>query len=246
MTKLYYLVLSLYLTSCCLYANAITLSSSEKQIGLLELYTSEGCSSCPPADIWLSSLKQHKDLWQTFIPIALHVDYWNYLGWGDPFASNLFGQRQRQYKQQGSVNAVYTPGFIYNGQEWRQWYYKRTLDLPPSKTAGILKLHIKNNIIDIEFTPSQPHEDTLYINTSLLGFGLETDVKAGENKGKTLTHDFVALSHNKTIMTSTNGQYTARLPLPHSRHTAKYLGITAWVNTTKSLIPLQAVGGLLD
>ena len=66
-------------------AASLTLSSQEQRTTLIELYTSEGCSSCPPADRWLSRLKDDPRLWKQIVPLAFHVDYWNYLGWRDRF-----------------------------------------------------------------------------------------------------------------------------------------------------------------
>jgi hypothetical protein len=95
--------------------------SSSRQTALLELYTSEGCSSCPPTDRWMSALENEPGLWNEFIPIALHVDYWDYIGWKDRFVSLEYSARQRQYAQEQSLKTVYTPGFVYNGNEWRNW-----------------------------------------------------------------------------------------------------------------------------
>ena len=83
-------------------ADAVAFESSTEQVGLLELYTSEGCSSCPPADEWLSQLKENPGVWSQFIPIALHVDYWDYIGWKDRYASPSHAQRQRQYAREQS------------------------------------------------------------------------------------------------------------------------------------------------
>ena len=73
----------------------IKLSSGETQVALIELFTSEGCSSCPPADRWLSQLKTDPNLWQEFTPIGFHVDYWDYIGWSDEFAQARFGDLQQ-------------------------------------------------------------------------------------------------------------------------------------------------------
>ncbi|MEP0543428.1 MAG: DUF1223 domain-containing protein, partial [Marinobacter sp.] len=67
--------------------------SSNTQTDVIELFTSEGCSSCPPADAFLSSLKNRDGVFRTFIPMAFHVDYWNYIGWKDRFASSEYSQR---------------------------------------------------------------------------------------------------------------------------------------------------------
>jgi hypothetical protein len=88
------------------------LRSQPAQATVLELYTSEGCSSCPPADRWFSGLVDHPDLWQHLVPVTFHVDYWNYLGWEDRFADSGHGQCQRDYKRQGSTNGVTPRGLL--------------------------------------------------------------------------------------------------------------------------------------
>src|SRR5437899_10682781 len=75
----------------------VTFQSSEKQTALLELFTSEGCSSCPPAEAWLSRLQDSTGLWRDVVPVAFHVDYWDYLGWRDRWAAKDFSERQRAY-----------------------------------------------------------------------------------------------------------------------------------------------------
>ena len=94
---------------------------------LVELFTSEGCSSCPPADAWISQLKESPDLWKKIVPVAFHVDYWNNLGWRDRFAKPEFTARQRRYVAAWGGDSVYTPGFVVNGKEWRDWFGNRVL-----------------------------------------------------------------------------------------------------------------------
>jgi hypothetical protein len=89
-------------------AAPITFQSSETQTSLLELYTSEGCSSCPPAESWLSRLKESPGLWKDFVPVAFHVDYWNYLGWRDPWSTKAFTDRQHAYARTWRSDSVYT------------------------------------------------------------------------------------------------------------------------------------------
>lgn len=125
-----------------LAADGVWFESTKEQTGLLELYTSEGCSSCPPADRWLARLKEHPDLWRSFIPMALHVDYWDYIGWQDRFASAAHSKRQRRYAQEKSLTTVYTPGFLYNGQEWRQRRVSREVKFPAGNTPGILRIQL--------------------------------------------------------------------------------------------------------
>src|SRR5947207_690518 len=97
----------------------LVFQSSENRVALLELFTSEGCSSCPPAETWLSGLRSSAGLWKEFVPVAFHVDYWDYLGWRDPWASAGFSDRQRAYAALWHSDSTYTPGFVLNGKEWR-------------------------------------------------------------------------------------------------------------------------------
>jgi len=91
------------------FAESLNLESGVEKNTLIELYTSEGCSSCPPAEEYLNNFKNKKGLWQTWIPVAFHVDYWDYIGWKDRFAAKKFGQRQRQYAKLKRTSTVYTP-----------------------------------------------------------------------------------------------------------------------------------------
>lgn len=80
---------------------------------VIELYTSQGCSACPPADAMLSELAKRDDV----IALALHVDYWDYIGWKDVFATPAFSDRQHAYAEAAHVAAVYTPQMVFNGQD---------------------------------------------------------------------------------------------------------------------------------
>src|SRR6266480_7047743 len=93
--------------------------SGAQKTHLLELFTSEGCSSCPPAEAWLSKLKAQPRLWKDFVPLAFHVDYWDHLGWRDPFAAKEWTARQHQYSASWKSESVYTPGFVLDGREWQ-------------------------------------------------------------------------------------------------------------------------------
>src|SRR5271156_4139860 len=93
--------------------------SGETQNHLLELFSSEGCSSCPPADAWLASLRGSSDLWKKFVPVEFHVDYWNRLGWTDRLSKSVFTERQQSYAREWANSNVYTPGFVLDGLEWR-------------------------------------------------------------------------------------------------------------------------------
>ncbi|NQD37163.1 DUF1223 domain-containing protein [Permianibacter sp. IMCC34836] len=168
--------------------------SGPARVPMLELFTSEGCSSCPPADAWLTQQLDNPKLWQSVVPIAWHVDYWNALGWPDRFSQAAYSRRQREYEASGHLSQVYTPGLVYAGQEWRG-YFKQA-DVPPltDASAGELTLQLHDRQLQVTF--AAPAVSTQSIaHVALLGFGLESAIARGENTGKHLRHDFVVLAH---------------------------------------------------
>lgn len=237
-SKLVICLLTVFLSGV-LSANTLTFSSGTNQVKLIELYTSEGCSSCPPADRWLSTFKEDPALWNRIIPVAFHVDYWNYLGWKDPFSQRQNSRRQRHYHSTGNINSVYTPGFVLNGEEWRGWFLKRRLPEQNSQ-AGELTVTLKDGDLTANYQPLNGQHQLLVLNIALLGFDISTRVKAGENRGRTLKHDFVVLSHYQNR--SGNLQWMANLPA--QTHDGP-LALAAWVSTPDNQRPLQATGGWL-
>jgi len=173
---------------------SLTFQSSGKQTALIELYTSEGCSSCPPAETWLSRLKESSGMWKDFVPLAFHVDYWDYLGWRDPWANKLFSDRQRNYANQWRSESIYTPGFVLNGKEWRDWSGRK--DGPKSAGANVGGLTVSSsdtNRWQVNFAPANTGSAAYEVHAALLAGGLSSNVKAGENRGRLLNHDFVVL-----------------------------------------------------
>ncbi len=219
-------------------ANPIQFVSSDSQTTVIELYTSEGCSSCPPADEFLSQFKNSDELWLKYIPLAFHVDYWNYLGWQDTFASAAYSNRQRQHKKQGNIVSVYTPGFVVNGNEWTG-FFKPWRALPEvDQQPGQLSLTIDRHLATIAFPDG---EQEYQYNLAILGLGLETQVLSGENAGNQLPHDFVVLDHQFQLDQNST---TMTLPLIVGKN-PKQFAVVAWLSLPNSLKPIQAVGGLL-
>ena len=224
------------------YANQ-SFQSTEQASTVVELYTSQGCSSCPPADAWLSKLKQHPNLFSEIVPLAFHVDYWDYIGWKDPFAKNAHSLRQQQLAREHAISAIYTPGFVVNSQEWRTWFRNRLAVPPkPSLSPGVLKGNIQKNTLSVEFNDrSQPSHTNTLLNVAYLGMGLKTHITAGENHQRHLKHDFVVLDHwnaegkNKWEMTLK--------PVPDFGQTETALVI--WISTKENLKIIQATGTLL-
>lgn len=223
----------------------LTLESSPGRVTLLELYTSEGCSSCPPADRWLSRMVKDKRLWREVVPVAFHVDYWDYIGWKDGFADPRFGQRQRQFARQGWVRSVYTPGLVVGGREWRGWFRRPELTLEQVPEVGPLRLDIESGRIDVRYQPKSIPAGPLETHVAILGFGIETNVKAGENEGRKLEHDFVVLGYQRAALVRDGDTFVARVKRPSPLHPAPRLAIAGWVNSLGDLRPIQSVGGWL-
>src|SRR5258706_7943291 len=103
------------------FAGACKATSSAQTAALVELYTSEGCSSCPPADRWLSGLAARGHAPERVVPLALHVDYWDYIGWKDPYAKREFSLSQRKLSQLQRMALVYTPQVVLQGKDFPRW-----------------------------------------------------------------------------------------------------------------------------
>ncbi|RKZ87870.1 MAG: DUF1223 domain-containing protein [Gammaproteobacteria bacterium] len=229
-------------------AFAQSFTSDKTRVNLIELYTSEGCSSCPPADDWLGKLQHDPRLWSEFIPIAFHVDYWDYIGWKDPFAKPQFSSRQRQYSQQNNLSSVYTPGMLLNGQEWTSWRRQSNLEYGPAKSAGKLTVNLDDDSVSASYQPLRKSNSSIVLNIAILGFNLKVDVKTGENSGRILIHDFVVIGYQKIAMDlSSEGLYTvsaANLPNPSVKSSTKAL--VTWINDKNNLSPIQVTGGWIN
>ena len=228
-----------------LQAGRIRFQSGEPQVSLLELYTSEGCSSCPPAEIWLAALKDSPGLWKTFVPIAFHVDYWNSPGWNDRWSAPEFTQRQNAYAAAWKSPDVYTPCLVLNGKEWHGWTSRRT---PPGSSGGSVgTLWVSStdtNQWNAIFFPAQTPKAGYEVHAALLAGGLSSDVKAGENRGRHLQHEFVALALAQSTLVTTNGAAKGKFSMDTSRYSsAKSLALAVWVTHAGEVQPLQAAGG---
>jgi hypothetical protein len=229
---------------CLFGSDKDSFESPDTRVALIELYTSEGCSSCPPAEAWLGTLKGKAGLWSEFVPISFHVDYWNYLGWTDRFSSPKFTQRQRDYSVGWNQGTIYTPEFVLNGEEWRP---AGALPSASKQKPGKLRLRVGNgDQLEVSFIPNGEWKEPFVVEIAPLAGTVNTNVKRGENAGRQLQHSFIALALiSATLEPSGNGEYAARLSLPDS--TAEPIAsIAAWVRPANSLVPIQAAGGWLS
>jgi hypothetical protein len=214
---------------------AATFTSGPKQTALIELYTSEGCSSCPPAEQRMNDMADRSGLWTDFVPVAFHVDYWNYIGWHDPFSKPEFTARQRAYSKEWRARTIYTPCFVENGKTARSPNLKARTESP-----GTLSVTADNGTARISFVPAGFSGDKLTAWVAPLSGDEHTNVTRGENRGRTLDHRFVALGLESTTMKRNDGSFTAELPADQN---AK--AVAVWLSSGKSLKPIQAAGGWL-
>jgi hypothetical protein len=232
------LISSLLLSTQQIYANQ-TFSHEGPPPQLVELYTSEGCSSCPPADRYMSSLINEPGLWSKIIPLAFHVDYWDYIGWEDRFAQPTFKQRQYDYRRNGLLRSVYTPGWIVDGKEWRGFFQGRSLPALPDRSGQKLSAELENQDLSISFEAQEP-TTTLTAHVALIGFDQQSNVTAGENRGRTLSHQFIVL--DKQQQTKSGSQWQFKIPKSDiSSRTA----IAIWI-TQPDMTILQATGGWIQ
>ncbi len=228
------------------YVPAQTVTSTNARASLVELFTSEGCSSCPPAETWLSDLATSERLWKDVVPVAFHVDYWDYLGWVDIFARPAFSERQRDYAEAWKADRVYTPGFVVNGVEWNGWRDRRPLPTP-SGSGAILTLDLTQESARVRFEPAQKPHGELTAHVTLLGMGLARKVLAGENKGKTLTHDFVVLDYQRVRLVPNGDAFGGKGRWSYAKNPAPAAyAVAVWVTDGESSEPIQAAGAALN
>jgi hypothetical protein len=224
---------------------AVILESGKRPAALVELFTSQGCSSCPPADRWLSALADAPGLWRAFVPLAWHVDYWDGLGWKDRFASPLYSERQRAYARASALGMVYTPGMLVSGAEWTGWRHADSLPRPDGRT-GRLRVVVRDGSARIRFAPGpDAGEGPWTPHLAVLGSGLLTEIPRGENRGRTLREDFVVLGWLQGPPAVGGRDARWELPVPAGTGGAPRRALAVWVSGPGGPGPVQATGGWL-
>lgn len=195
-------IIAMTLTAASASAATCGAESGARRVALLELYTSEGCDSCPPADRWVSALRERGLSSDRVVTLGFHVDYWNYLGWNDPFAKPLYSARQRAANQRNGSRTIYTPQMLLNGKDYRRAAvvddFARRLDaLAREAPRSRISLRLRTGPLDTlsaegtaEVADAASRSDArAYL--ALYENDLSTQVTAGENRGKRLRHDYV-------------------------------------------------------
>ena len=221
--------------------------SGPKTAALVELYTSEGCSSCPPADQQLSRLRQMLDP-AAAVPLALHVGYWDYIGWKDPYAQGSFGERQSWLVRANGHKTVYTPQFFVGGTELRSWRGAlgdkvRQLNAVPAAADIRVQASIAANgalALRVEATERSGAEPAaLYL--ALAESGLLSKVTRGENSGVTMAHDHVVREWIGPLRLVSGAVRVQReITLPAAWNRAR-LEVVAFVQGERSGSVLQAL-----
>ena len=223
--------------------------SGATTVALLELYTSEGCSSCPPADRWVNDLPKRGFGTDRIVPLALHVDYWNSLGWTDRFSQAAFTQRQRELARRAHSSTVYTPELKLNGREYRRWSRGglaadlEAINRRPTRADIALRLERQGQTLRVGGTAAlkqQVPAAGLYL--ALYENNLSTEVRAGENRGSALKHNFVVHRLLGPVAFDATGmaRMNETLSLDAGWKTPD-LGVAAFVQESNSVEVLQAL-----
>jgi hypothetical protein len=219
-------------------------SSPTVKARVIELYTSQGCSSCPPADRWLRGIAAQPAS-HAVVPLSMHVKYWDYIGWKDPYARDEFTARQRWLAQVNRNNTVYTPGVFLDGAEWAQWSSSASqqdklkagasnaplasiqVNVARGAAAGDATANVSAQAIEAALKPngaSTSHSTSsnaskqgtprLALFIALTQSGIGNAVNAGENKGEHLLHDHVVRSWSGALPLDAKGAVQHAMVLP--------------------------------
>ncbi len=209
---------------------------------LVEVFTSEGCSSCPPADRWLSALVQVPSQKLLAVGLSLHVDYWDYIGWKDPFAKAAHTQRQYAYARQRGVSGVYTPQVVLAGRDFRNWdsssaFLQAVKQINDKPARAQIEIDAKAGKLDgeLHLFYNSASDQSAQLHLVLFENALKTKVSAGENRGELLGHDRVAREFLK--LDGKSGQMKVALA---KGQRLELSGLAAFMQTTGGEV-LQAV-----
>ncbi|MCR2747618.1 DUF1223 domain-containing protein [Limnobacter parvus] len=233
------------------HAKTCAWTSPAERMIVAELYTSQGCSSCPPADRWLSKQLVSAERSSRILALSFHVDYWNYIGWADPYSNKQYSERQYAHKRVGNIGQVYTPQFVFSNQEVRRWSQASVIpqrleamkqDTSPlalhasleRKSPNSVEISVKTSWLDDRYKKGR-------MWLALYEDNLSQQVNAGENNGETLRHDRVVRYFSKPEMVSTDKPtHVFRYTIPADWN-QENVGIGVIVDNNESNTVLQAL-----
>jgi hypothetical protein len=222
----------------------IVVNSSDRQTAVVELYTSEGCSSCPRADRWLEKLVTTPQQDLDLLALAFHVDYWDYLGWKDRFSNADYTKRQRVLGANNRQRTIYTPEFFVNGKEARGSgnilrQIQKTNQQPALITLQLTVSRDQSELVVAVQTPSElDNGEPIHHRYLVYENHLSTDVKRGENSGEILRHEQVVRYMSPAQSLQTENQH--RIAIDPAWQ-IENLGIAVLVTSVGAHRYLQAV-----
>jgi hypothetical protein len=233
-------------------AAACAASSGDKTAALVELYTSDGCDRCPPADRWLSGLGERGYAPERLVPLSLHVDYRDYTGWKDPYARPAVSGRQRKLTQLQRLAFVYTPQVMLQGQQFRAWHTPAfdaavaRINAAPAQaqislsidalSAAAMEIGLRAELLD----KAQLTDAAVYVAT--YEDRLAGTVASGENRGHPLKHDYVVLEWQGPLEFGTAGARAERRSIPLlPKAVPANSGVVAFVQNRRTRAVLQAL-----
>jgi hypothetical protein len=214
---------------------------------VLELFTSQGCSSCPPADKLLSKLGGEEFRGGVIVPLAYHVDYWNHLGWSDPFSSPKWSARQREYAVSIQGSQVYTPQLVVNGtvqlvgssERNVRAEIERQLRARDAGTVVIDRISREGNELEVQLRAKLDRgaaDNRVNVVVALFENGMATAVSRGENASRNLTNDYIVRWQSRAFELAPDGtEVTAKVRIPLAAGwRADRLGVAAFEQDPKS------------
>ncbi|MEO8005639.1 MAG: DUF1223 domain-containing protein [Betaproteobacteria bacterium] len=225
------------------------------RVGILELYTSEGCNSCPPADRWVSSLPAKGFTSDRMVALAFHVDYWDQLGWPDRMAKAQYSARQRAQADRNQARVVYTPQLLLNGADFRAANdagiddrLKKLNREPALADVALRQNRLSTGVkvdLDVQVAKTAMQSDA-QVYLAITENRLDSAIKAGENEGKLLHHDFVVRDLAGPFPVDKSGHLHWQTDAPiRPEWKAADLFLTAFVENTRTGDVLQAMSAPL-
>lgn len=234
--------------------DACQVTSPAKKNALVELFTSDGCDSCPPANKWLSGVVKGGD--KTVIPVSMHVTYWNHLGWKDGYSNTYFDDRQAAYARHATSRFSYTPELFLNASEWRGWRSESPAGLANArKELAPVTINLvarpagaKGFSVDATVTPvegaAKADLSAVRLYVLLYEDDLAEQPNAGELKNVVLKHDHVVRDWKVADVSEAirSGKPVTSAFGPPPQSNPKKLGVVAFVQTTD----LKAIYQVVD
>ncbi len=213
---------------------------TSKPIAVLELFTSQGCSSCPSAEKLLQTITQKRENDKNVFSLAFHVTYWNYLGWEDIFSTSLADNRQRLYGSSFRLRSIYTPQLIINGSQecvgsqshLISKYIEEALQKPAHANIDLAIVSSQNQNYKIVYELKGDYQG-MKLNIALVENNLKVDIKRGENKNKVLNYSYVVRTF-KTLMLHENGKGGVNIAIP-SHVKKENTHLIAYIQNPKNL-----------